>query len=58
VKLFRRILDEEMNRIGKTLGAERFQTGKFELARQLFDENATREELEEFLTLRAYAHLE
>ena len=58
VKMFHRILDEEMNRIGKTLGSERFQTGKFELARQLFDEIATREELEEFLTLRAYAHLE
>ena len=58
MELFRQILDEEMNRVEETLGAERFHTGKFGLARQLFDEIVTHGELEEFLTLRAYSHLD
>ena len=39
------------------MGEEKFETGGYRLASQLFDEIIFSSELEEFLTLRAYEHL-
>jgi malate synthase len=55
--LFRATLDEEMNRIREMVGDEQFRNGRFKLAAELFDKLIERDELEEFLTLEAYNHL-
>ena len=57
VELVGRILDEEMATIRMTMGDEAFQSGRFALARQLFEQLLTSEELDEFLTLGAYEHV-
>jgi malate synthase len=56
--LFRKMFAEEMERIGQEVGHERFRGGKFELAAKLFQEIIEQDELDEFLTLRAYPHLD
>ena len=56
--LFREIFAEEMSRIGEEVGQQRFRGGKFQLAARLFQETIERNELEEFLTLRAYPYLD
>ena len=56
--LFRQIFAEEMERIAEEVGPQRFQGGKFELAAKLFQEIIEQDELEEFLTLRAYPYLD
>ena len=56
-ELFRRVLAEELDRIRADVGPTAFDQGKFPLARQVFDDVATREPLVEFLTLPAYEHL-
>jgi malate synthase len=58
LELFRRIFGEEMERIRTEVGQERFTTGKFELARRLFQEIIEEDQLEEFLTLKAYEYLD
>ncbi|SEM13644.1 malate synthase [Chryseobacterium taichungense] len=45
---------EEIERIEKYVGKERFRTGKFNLAKELFNELVFCEKFEEFLTLKAY----
>jgi malate synthase len=55
--LFRRVLAEELDRIRADVGAGVFDQGKYALARTIFDEVTTRDELVEFLTLPAYEHL-
>lgn len=45
---------EELDRIEKYVGEERFRTGKFNLAKELFNELVFCEKFEEFLTLKAY----
>lgn len=45
---------EEMDTIEKYVGEERFKNGKFNLAKELFDELIFSEKFEEFLTLKAY----
>lgn len=45
---------EELERIEKYIGAERFKNGKFNLAKELFNELIFCENFEEFLTLKAY----
>ncbi|MBO6183736.1 MAG: malate synthase A [Chryseobacterium sp.] len=45
---------EELERIEKYIGAERFKNGKFSLAKELFNEIIFCENFEEFLTLKAY----
>ncbi len=49
---------EEMAEIQSKLGSDAFEAGRFPLAASLFDDIITREELDEFLTLRAYEHLD
>jgi malate synthase len=54
VELFRHLLDEEMDKIAALVGPERFATGRFAAARELFDRLSTATELVDFLTLPAY----
>jgi len=56
--LFRRVFTEELERIADEVGPERYQSGKFLLAAKLFQEIIEQEQLEEFLTLRAYPYLD
>ncbi len=55
--LIRTIVGEEMQTIHAEVGDARFEGGRFELARDLFLELALADELADFLTLGAYAHL-
>jgi malate synthase len=56
--LFRQLFAEEMIRIRQEVGEQRFHTGRFDLAARLFQAIIERDELEEFLTLRAYSYLD
>ncbi len=56
--LFRRIFSEELERIADEVGPQRYQSGRFMLAAKLFQEIIEQDELEEFLTIRAYQHLD
>jgi malate synthase len=56
--LVKRIFAEEMERVRQEVGARRFDSGKFDLAARLFQEIIEDKQLEEFLTLRAYPHLD
>jgi malate synthase len=58
LEMFREVMAEEMRKIRQTVGEERFASGNYELAARLFDDIIANEELEEFLTLRAYEHLD
>jgi malate synthase len=57
LELFRQIMGEELRKIKEGIGEERFANGNYEKAAGLFDDIIANEELEEFLTLRAYEHL-
>src|SRR5881396_1421266 len=57
-KLFREVLTEELTKIKQAIGVDRFASGKFEIARDLFDKMTTDEEFAEFLTLPGYDKLE
>jgi len=54
---FRRILDEELAELRHTLGARRYDAGRFAEARSLFDRMSTSPDFNEFLTLPAYDDL-
>jgi len=56
--LFTQFLEDEMNVIREEIGAERFENGKFDIARKLFDEMIRDEDFIEFLTLPAYDYLD
>ena len=53
----REVADEELDRLRETLGAEAFDAGRFEDAREVFEEVALAPEFVDFLTLRAYERL-
>ena len=57
-ELFRSVLEEELRKIKEHSGEARFATGKFEEARDLFDQITTDDEFAEFLTLPGYDQLE
>jgi len=57
-ELFRSVLREELEKIKTTVGAARFEEGKFDTARELFDKITTDEEFVEFLTLPGYEKLD
>ncbi len=57
-ELVRGTIAEELDKMRRTLGAERFDGGKFDLASRLFDQMMTGAEFAEFLTLVAYDHLD
>jgi len=56
--LVRHLIQEELARIRRERGEERFEGGHFAEATRLFDELVTSEKLEEFLTLKAYERLD
>jgi malate synthase len=58
VFLVKRILQEELRSIRETVGEDAWDNGRFDLAARLFENLVTSRELEEFLTLAAYDHLE
>lgn len=58
IKLFDQLFAEEMNRIVSEVGETRFEQGQFELAARLFREIVEEDQLQEFLTLRAYPYLD
>ena len=56
--LVRQWTKEELAKIRQEVGATRYDSGKFELATKLFDDIIARDQLDEFLTLEAYKHLD
>jgi malate synthase len=56
--MFREVMGKELQKIKEAVGEERYARGNYEKAARLFDEIIANDELEEFLTLRAYEHLE
>ncbi|WP_165225816.1 malate synthase A [Aquisphaera insulae] len=58
VELFRQLMDEELGKIRADIGPEAYDSGKFPIARQIFDEVTTSPALVEFLTLPAYKYLD
>jgi malate synthase len=56
--LYGALLVEEMEKIRSMVGEKRFAAGKYEVARQLFDQLVTAKDFAEFLTLRAYEYLD
>lgn len=57
-ELVRRVIDDEMRHMPEETGVERFDDGRFDEARVLFERLACGERLEEFLTIPAYTLLE
>jgi malate synthase len=55
---FARVADEEMERVEREIGSERYRSGRFPEARALFQRLSTARTLEEFLTLPAYEILD
>ena len=51
------IFKDELKSIKDEVGTERFNSGKFDLAMDLFREMILKEEFDEFLTLPAYQHI-
>ena len=51
------IFKDELQSIKDEVGTERFNSGKFDLAMDLFREMILKEEFDEFLTLPAYQHI-
>jgi len=51
------LIDEELVAIKTYVGPERFESGKFTLAKQLFAEMIFADQLDEFLTTKAYDYL-
>ena len=50
-------IDQELARVRTEVGDARFDGGKFDLARELFERICTADELPDFLTLVAYDHI-
>ena len=57
-ELFRSVLNEELAKIKTQIGEKRFASGKFDVARELFDRITTDDEFAEFLTLPGYEKLD
>jgi malate synthase len=55
--LYEKIIKEELENIKEYVGEKRYDSGKFELATQLFSTMIFNENLDDFLTLEAYKHL-
>ncbi|MCF6348679.1 MAG: malate synthase A [Flavobacteriaceae bacterium] len=57
IEMYVNLQNEELEKIKKMVGNDRFVNGKFDLAVQLFDELVLSEAYQEFLTLEAYNYL-
>ncbi len=58
MEMVREIIAEEMRHIQNEVGADQFQHIRYQSAGRLFEEIIADPEFEEFLTLKAYEHLE
>ncbi|MEI7554037.1 MAG: malate synthase A [Chloroflexota bacterium] len=58
VELFRALLVEELEKIRQLVGDERYNSGNYTLASQLFDKITTADDFVEFLTLPGYEYLD
>ena len=58
LELYRVLVPEELEKIRAMWGEKNFKASRIELARQLFDDLVTDDQFAEFLTLRAYEHLD
>ena len=56
-ELFRKVLDEEMEKIRSLVGKERFAKGKYAEAAELFEGLTTNDQFVDFLTLAGYQRL-
>ncbi|XP_057806871.1 malate synthase, glyoxysomal-like [Salvia miltiorrhiza] len=56
-ELFGRVVEEEMERIEKEVGKERFNKGMYREACKIFARQCTAQVLDDFLTLDAYNHI-
>ena len=55
--LYEKIIKEELENIKEYVGEKRYDSGKFELATQLFSTMIFNDNLDDFLTLEAYKHI-
>lgn len=58
VELFKQILEEELQKIKESVGEERYNSGKYQQASELFSKLTISDEFEDFLTLPGYAYLD
>ncbi|XP_047181803.1 malate synthase, glyoxysomal-like [Vigna umbellata] len=56
-ELFDRVVEEEMGRIEKEVGTEKFEKGNYKEACKIFARQCTSPELDDFLTLEAYDYI-
>lgn len=56
-EVFGRVVEEEMARIEREVGKEKFKTGMYKEACKIFSRQCTAETLDDFLTLDAYNHI-
>ena len=56
--LVKSVMQAEMNKIHAAIGDDAFDRGRYRLAASLFEDIIVSEELDDFLTLRAYEHLD
>ena len=56
-QLFKQYLEEELLNVKNEVGIEKFENGRFDLAKSIFEEITLSENVEEFLTLRAYEEI-
>lgn len=56
-ELLSKVIDEEMKVIESEVGSERVASGRFDLARKLFEDISTAPQMADFLTLPAYEHI-
>ena len=57
-EIYQQFIVEELEKIKIYVGIERFEKGKFELASILFRNMIESNELDDFLTLKAYEYLD
>lgn len=57
-ELVRTVMDEELEKIRTALGETAYSAGNYDPAAKLFWDIVNRDELDEFLTLRAYDHID
>ena len=56
-RLFKTLLQEELSNVKNEVGIEAFENGKFDLAKSIFEEITLSDNVEEFLTTKAYEEL-
>jgi len=57
IELFGRVVEEEMGRIEREVGKDKFKKGKYKEASRMFTKQCTAEILDDFLTVDAYNNI-